>query len=211
MGELTVTQIRMSAPITPAMFCDLVQFPPRTSMHIFGDPTKRNRVSAFVRLLWEKGTTYDYKVIVCLTMPILDLSRYAGDEKERQTFEAIQCGEPLFYSARITADSLLGDSDLLRREEEGYVEEDIKPGSGENNYGDNAKLKKYCGVQLSLYTVTVERRGMTSSRRQFVWDIHGEEVTYVLEEPQGIRQSARQPASRTSFTRVNQSIFISTS
>ena len=43
----------------------------------------------------------------------------------------MQRGEPLIYSARITADDLLGDPDLLRREGDGYVAGDIKSGSGE--------------------------------------------------------------------------------
>ncbi|MCH8135032.1 MAG: TM0106 family RecB-like putative nuclease, partial [Proteobacteria bacterium] len=116
----------------------------------------------------------------------LDLSRYAGDEKERKTLEAMQRGEPLIYSARLSADDLLGDPDLLRREGDTYVAGDIKSGSGELGQDDDAKLKKHYGVQLALYTDILERKGLASSRRPFVWDIHGEEVTYDLEEPQGI-------------------------
>jgi len=177
----------MSEPITAAMLYDLVQCPHRPAMDLFDDATKRDEINAFVQLLWEKGTAYEHQVIDGLTLPILDLSRYAGDEKERQTFEAMQRGEPLIYSARITADDLLGDPDLLRRESDGYVAGDIKSGSGEYGDGDDAKLKKHYGVQLSLYTDILERRGLASSRRPFVWDIHGEEVTYDLEEPQGKR------------------------
>ncbi len=177
----------MPAPVTAAMLYDLVQCAHRPTMDLFGDPAKRDEVNAFVQMLWEKGTAYEHEVIDGLTLPILDLSKYAGDEKERQTFEAMQRGEPLIYSARITADGLLGDPDLLRREGEGYVAGDIKSGSGEYGDGDDAKLKKHYGVQLSLYTDILERRGLASSRRPFVWDIHGEEVTYDLEEPQGKR------------------------
>ena len=167
------------------MLYDLVQCPHRPTMDLFGDPAQRDEVNAFVRLLWERGTAYEHEVIGHLTQPILDLSKYAGDEKERQTFEAMERGEPLIYSARLTADDLLGDPDLLRREGDGYVAGDIKSGSGEYGAGDDAHLKQHYGVQLSLYTDILERRGFAKSKCPFVWDIHGEEVTYDLEEPQG--------------------------
>ncbi len=177
----------MPAPVTAAMLYDLVQCTHRPAMDLFGDCAKRDEINAFVQLLWEKGTAFEHQVIDGLELPLLDLSRYAGDEKERQTFEAMQRGEPLIYSARITADDLLGDPDLLRREGDGYVAGDIKSGSGEYGDGDDAKLKEHYGVQLALYTDILERRGLAGSKRPFVWDIHGEEVTYDLEEPQGKR------------------------
>ncbi len=173
--------------ITAAMLYDLVQCPHRPAMDLFGDPAKRDEVNPFVQLLWEKGTAFEHEVIDGLEIPILDLSPYAGDEKERLTIEAMQRGEPLIYSARISAGDLLGDPDLLRREGDGYVAGDIKSGSGEEGQDDNAKLKKHYGVQLALYTDILERRGLAASRHPFIWDVHGEEVTYDLEEPQGKR------------------------
>jgi predicted RecB family nuclease len=125
----------MQAPVTAAMLYDLVQCAHRPAMDLFGDPVKRDEISPFVRLLWEKGTAFEHEVMDGLKLPVLDLSPYAGDEKERRTFEAMQRGEPLIYSARITADDPLGDPDLLRREGDGYVVGDIKSGSGE--YGHN--------------------------------------------------------------------------
>ena len=176
-----------STKITAAMLYDLVQCPHRPAMDLFGDPARRDEISPFIQLLWEKGTAYENEVIDGLDVPFLDLSRYAGDEKEQRTLDAMERGEPLIYSARITADDLLGDPDLLRRAGNGYVAGDIKSGSGEYGDGDDAKLKKHYGVQLALYTDILERRGRASSKRPFVWDVHGEEVTYDLEEPQGER------------------------
>ena len=169
------------------MLYDLVQCPHRPEMDLFADPAKRDEISPFVRLLWEKGTAFEHEVIDGLKLPMLDLSAYSGEEKERRTYEAMQRGEPLIYSARITADDLLGDPDLLRREGTGYVAGDVKSGSGEEGEDDDAKLKKHYGVQLALYTDILERRGLASSRRPFVWDVHGREITYELEEPQGTR------------------------
>ena len=179
--------MRQTNKITAAMLYDLVQCTHRPAMDLFGDPAKQDEISPFVRLLWDKGTAYEHEVVDGLELPMLDLSRYAGDEKERRTLEAMQRGEPLIYSARIAADDLLGDPDLLRREGDGYVAGDIKSGSGEEGQDDDAKLKKHYGVQLALYTDILERRRLASSRRPFVWDVHGEEVTYDLEELQGKR------------------------
>lgn len=179
--------MKRPSKITAAVLYDLVQCPHRPTMDLFGDPAKRDEINPFVQLLWEKGTAFEHDVVDGLEIPLLDLSPYAGDEKERLTFEAMQRGEPLIYSARIFADDLLGDPDLLRCEGNGYVAGDIKSGSGEEGQDDNVTLKKHYGVQLALYTDILERRGLAASKRPFIWDVHGEEVTYDLEEPQGKR------------------------
>ncbi len=156
-------------------------------MDLFSDPVRRDEINPFVQLLWEKGTAYEQEVIAGLEYPFLDLSSYSGDEKGRLTLEAMQRGESLIYSGRIASDDLLGDPDLLRKEGIGYVAGDIKSGSGEEGPEDDAELKKHYGVQLSLYTDILERKGLASSRKPFVWDIHGEEVAYDLDAPQGKR------------------------
>ena len=98
-------------------------------------PPDRDEVNAFVQLLWEKGSLFEHEVIAGLKIPFLDLSAYAGDEKERLTLEAMQRGEPLIYSGRIQEAGLLGDPDLLRKETGGYIAGDIKSGSGEEGTG----------------------------------------------------------------------------
>ena len=173
--------------ITAAMLYDIVRCPHRPSMDLFGNPTDRDEINPFVQLLWEKGTSFEKEVISGVGETFVDLSRFAGDEKEQKTMEAMENGAPLIYGGRISADDLLGDPDLLRLEGSAYVAGDIKSGSGDEGFEDNAKLKKHYGVQLALYTDILERKGLSSSRQPFVWDIHGEEVTYGLEEPQGKR------------------------
>ncbi len=173
--------------ITAAMLYDLVQCPHRPTMDLFGDPAKRDEVSPFVQLLWEKGTAYEKEVISNLGVPFVDLSIYAGDEKERLTWDAMRRGDPLIYSGRISADDLVGDPDLLRREGKGYVAGDIKAGAGEEGQEEDRKPKKHYAVQLALYTDILERRGLAVGRKPFVWDIRGDEVIYDLDAPQGQR------------------------
>ena len=70
------------------MLYDLVQCSHRPAIDLFGDPAKRDEINAFVQLLWEKGSAFEHEVIDDLKLPMLDLSRCSGDEKERLTFEA---------------------------------------------------------------------------------------------------------------------------
>jgi len=122
--------MKQSTNITAALLYDLIQCPHRPTMDLFGDPSKRDEIGAFVQLLWEKGKAFEHEVIDGLKVPICDLSGFSGDEKESHTFEAMRRCEPLIYSGRISGDDLLGEPDLLRREGDGYVAGDIKSGSG---------------------------------------------------------------------------------
>ena len=171
--------------ITAAMLYDLVECSHRPSMDLFADPSKRDKLSPFVQLLWEKGNAYEQEVIAGLDIPFLDLSPFSLEEKEIKTREAIENKEPLIYRGRISADDLLGEPDLLRLVEDGYVAGDIKSGSGEYAGEDDPRPKKHYAVQLALYTDILERKGLSNKREPFVWDIHGEEVTYTLDELTG--------------------------
>ena len=173
--------------ITASMLYDFVQCPHRPTMDLFGDPAERDEINPFIQLLWEKGHAYEAEVVAGFDLPLLDLSEKPGDHRERLTTEAMEQKIPLIYAGRISADDLLGDPDLLRLDGDKYVAGDIKSGGGEEGAEDSATLKKHYGVQLALYTDILERNGLSASRRPFVWDVHGDEVTYDLQEPQGIR------------------------
>ena len=169
------------------MLYDLVSCPHRVTLDLFGDPAKRDAPNPFIQLLWEKGSSFEQAIMDGLAIPFTNLSRYAGDDKERQTLAAMQRGDALIYSGRMQADGLLGDPDLLRREGEGYVAGDIKAGVGEEGPEDHAKPKKHYAVQLALYTDILERKGLSAGRRAFVWDVNRAEVTYDFEDLQGKR------------------------
>lgn len=181
--------MKQKTPVTATMLYDLIRCPHRPAMDLFGDPGERDEINPFVQLLWEKGAAHEKQVIEALQIPFTDLSMFAADEKERLTLEAMARGDALIYSGRISVDDLLGEPDLLRRVGDGYVAGDVKAGSGEEGQDeDDAKLKKHYGVQLALYTDILERKGLCGSRRLFIWDIHGDEVPYDLDAPQGKRK-----------------------
>ena len=179
----------MSTPITASMLYDLVQCPRRVALDLFGDRGQRDPENPFVELLWEKGHAFEKETIEALRIPFTDLQDYSGAERQRLTLEAMRRGDPLIYRGRIAADDLLGDPDLLRRDERGYVAGDIKSGAGEEGATEEAdgKRKKHYAVQLALYTDVLERLGFSGGRVPFVWDVHRTEVIYDLDAPQGVR------------------------
>ena len=79
----------MSTSITASMLYNFAQCPHRVTMDLFADPAIKDRISPFVQLLWERGSLYEEQVIEGLSLPFADLSRYAGEEKEQQTLEAM--------------------------------------------------------------------------------------------------------------------------
>lgn len=100
-------------------------------------------------------------------------------------------GETLIYSGSIKENDLLGNPDLLRKQGDGYIAGDIKSGSGLEGDGggedDDGKPKEHYAVQIALYTDILEQKGLSAGRKPFIWDIHGKEIVYDLEAPQGVR------------------------
>jgi predicted RecB family nuclease len=166
--------------VTASVLYDLVQCPQRVALDAFGDPANRGKVSAFVRLLWERGTLFERETIAKLKVPFTDLSKKSDSDRERLTLEATGRGDALIYCGRIRADDLLGAPDLLRKEPGGYVPGDIKSGRGEEGGGDesDSKPKPHYAAQLALYIDILERLKLSAGRRAFVWDVHGDEVAY---------------------------------
>lgn len=178
-----------SKSITASMLYNYVQCPHRVSLDLFGNPVEKDPVSVFVQLLWDKGNEFEREVIDNLKLPFTDLKSYSNEGKEVKTLEAMRRGDDLIYSGRIRAGELLGEPDILLRQNGGYVAGDIKSGSGEEDASEEeeGKPKKHYAVQLALYTDILERIKMSSGRVPFVWDIHNQEVVYDLEALQGKR------------------------
>lgn len=171
------------------MLYDLVQCPHRPTMDIHADPKKKNEISAFVKLLWEKGNLHETAIMEGLTIPFLDLSGHDGETREKLTADAMSRGETLIFGGRISAGDLLGDPDLLRKENDGYIAGDIKSGVGlEGSSEDLQKPKVHYGVQVALYTDILEQKGISPSRIAFIWDVNGDELIYDLNAPLGKRK-----------------------
>ena len=179
----------MTKPITASMLYDYVQCPHRVYLDLFGDPGRRDPISAFVQLLWERGSAFEQETIEKLQIPYENFRACSAEENEQLTLEAIKRGDSLIYGGRILTGNLLGEPDLIRKEVGGYVAGDIKSGAGFEGMTEDSdgKPKKHYAVQLGLYTDILDKLGFSAGPIPFIWDIHGEEVIYDLDSPMGKR------------------------
>lgn len=175
--------------ITASMLYNYVKCPHRVSMDLFGNPAEKDKISPFVQLLWDRGNAFEEEVIKQLKIPFLNLRIVSDNERESLTTEAMIAGKKLIYGGRIRADGLLGEPDLLRKQDSGYIAGDIKSGAGLEgvNEDTDGKPKKHYSVQLALYTDILKRMGVAGESEPFVWDIHGQEVPYNLNVSRGSR------------------------
>lgn len=174
----------MEKRITASTLYNYVQCPRRVQLDFFGDPSKKDRVSAFVELLWERGNAFERETMERLDKPFADLRSLETEEKELQTLRLMRLGEKIIYSGRIRTDTLVGEPDLLVQKGSGYVAGDIKSGAGIEGMDDESdgKLKRHYAVQLALYTDVLGQVGFLSRDRfPFIWDVHGQEVDYDLD------------------------------
>ncbi|MHC2288794.1 TM0106 family RecB-like putative nuclease [Bradyrhizobium barranii] len=173
--------------VTASILYNLVECPQRVALDAFGDPARRDNVSAFVRLLWERGTLFEQQTVANLKIPFVDLSNVNEQNRERLTLDAMTNGQPLIYGGCIRAGDLLGKPDLLRREVGGYVPGDIKSGRARATEGADedhgGRPKRHYAVQLGLYVDVLERLNLSAGRRAFVLDIQGDEVEYDFRDP----------------------------
>ena len=113
--------------ITAAHLYDHVACPHRVHLDNFGQLQRRDEISPFVKLLWERGSTYEASVVAALPydscIPLRDLST---NLREAATLAAMRDGALLIYGGRIAVDDLLGEPDLLIRRNGGYLAADLK-------------------------------------------------------------------------------------
>ena len=173
--------------ITAAQLYDHVSCPRRVDLDAHGDASTRAELSAFVRMLWERGSIHESAVVKTLPEGTLLLAGLAGDDRERLTLEAMAAGVPLIHGGRIAADDLLGDPDLLIRRGRSYIAADIKSGRAEEGGEEegDGRPKAHYAVQVALYTDVLERMGMSAGRVAEIWDVGGDHVSYELEVARG--------------------------
>jgi predicted RecB family nuclease len=185
-GTLNAT---MTTRISASQLYSHMTCPHRVVLDATGDASLRDAVSPFVKMLWERGTTHEKDVMQACGQAYLDLSALHGEAKEAATREAIARREPLIYSGRLSVHEMVGEPDLLRWEEGGYVAIDIKSGAGRSDAdeGDDGKPRKDYGVQLALYHDILTHMGLAVGRHGYIWDIHKHETRYDFDIPLGPR------------------------
>lgn len=172
--------------ITAAHLYDYVACPHRVHLDKFGQMDRRDEISPFVKLLWERGSTYEASVVAALPSDsYISLRDLAADDRESATLDAMRAGAPLIFGGRIASDDLLGEPDLLIRRNGGYLAADIKSGQGEAGGDDESdgKLKPHYAVQVALYADILQRLGFGLGRVAEIWDVKGRHVLYELDLP----------------------------
>ncbi len=171
--------------ITASMLYSHTTCPHRVDLDLHGDPAERDEVSPFVELLWERGHAFEEETIEGLEIPFLNLRDVPWIDREKLTLEAMADGVDLIYGGRVAHGRLLGEPDLLRREGAGYEPGDIKSGAGLEGATEEVvgAPKRHYAVQLAFYADILREKGLSESKRAFVWDIHGDEVAYDLARP----------------------------
>ena len=81
--------------VTASILNNLVECPQRVALDAFGNAAKRDEISPFVRLPWERGTLFEQEAISKLQLPFVDLSGVNEANRERLTLDAMTKGEPL--------------------------------------------------------------------------------------------------------------------
>jgi len=160
-------------------------------LDLFGDLDRRDPISSFVQMLWERGSAFEQETIEKLQIPFENLRVYSAEENEQFTLEAMKRGDSLIYCGRIRSGNFLGEPGLIRKNDSGYVAGDIKSGAGFEGMSEESggKPKKHYAVQLGLYTDILDELGFSAGHSPFVWDIHEQEVIYDLESPIGKRDT----------------------
>lgn len=176
--------------VTASQLYDYVACPHRVHLDLAGDVSRRDPISPFVQLLWDRGSSYEQQAIS--GMPegsYLSLKSESADVRQAATFDAMQKGVPLIYGGRIAADELLGDPDLLIATSAGYMPADIKSGRGKEGDADegDGKPKAHYAVQVALYADILERLGLGAGHTAEIWDIRGDWVHYDLNQPRHSR------------------------
>jgi uncharacterized protein len=176
--------------ITASLLYNYIQCPHRIWRDRYGPQEEKiQETNPFVQLLWDRGVQHENKIIKTLGA-FIDLSQGSIEQRLERTLEELKKGSPLIYQGVLKYKNLLGIPDLLKKLPDGsYLPVDIKSGRGfegvDEEAGEEGKPKKHYAIQLCLYVEILEALGFAHERKGVVIDILGDEVEYLLEEPQG--------------------------
>lgn len=172
------------------MLRDLTTCEHRVSLDLFGDATMRDLVSAFTAMLWDQGCDHEDAILSGLAAQAVDLRGRAPEEREAGTAAALYAGPGLILGARIRHDDMLGDPDLLRREDGRWSAGDVKSGGAL----EGGRPKKAYAAQVAHYAAILARLGAGDGLTAFIVDRDGTSVDYLLAERAGPRSPAPRDA-----------------
>jgi uncharacterized protein len=162
---------------------NFVQCPTKVQLDRHGDPSRRDELSDFAKMLWEQGISHEEATAINLPITI-NIDDVPHGLRAQATLDAMARKEPMIFHGVIGAGDLVGQPDLLMLRNGGYVPGDIKSGSGFEGVDDEAKVKKHYCVQVAHYVNILEAQGLSDgSRTAVIVDRTGAEVVYDLNAP----------------------------
>lgn len=171
------------APITGSLLHDLVKCERKVHHDLHSDPDLRDPVGEFVEMLWRGGREHEEKVLGALCGAIADLRDVPRPERLAATAAALSSGAETILGARIAADDLLGEPDILRRRDAGWIGGDVKSGSAFEQDGETPR-REYA-AQVAHYAVVLERLGLGDGNAAIVIGRDGAETIYDLRARRG--------------------------
>lgn len=176
--------------ITPSLLYDYLQCAHKPWRDLYGPKEELvSGESPFLKLLWEKGTQHEAKIISGFAHEFLDCSEGSHESRANRTRAAMEERVAYIYQGVIEDEGLFGIPDLLFLDGDEYFPIDIKSGNAtDGETADNApRPKKHYAIQLALYVEILQNLGLCSSRRGYIIDSAGERIEYDLDLPQGKR------------------------
>ncbi len=180
--------------ITATDFYNYIQCKYRVYLEKFGDPELKDKVSPFVKLLWERGMQHEEKVIEPIrkrkdkTFAEIKKDQPANQKTFKETLQLMKKGVDYIYQGVLMSDNFSGRPDLLEKIKGKscfgnfyYIPVDIKAGRGyeESDSGDR-KIKEYYLFQLKFYGLMLNKIQSFVSNVGKIINIDNEEIEYDL-------------------------------
>ncbi len=157
-----------------------------------GDSNLKDKVSDFVKMLWEKGVQHEDEVIGNFILDkgknFVEVSKDKPANKEtyKETIDLMKKGVDYIYQGVLIKDNLIGRPDLLEKQEGKslwgdyhYIPIDVKAGRGyEGEDFDEGKLKKSYWLQINFYGVLLNEIQKHLPRTGKIINIDHEELEY---------------------------------
>ena len=165
------------AVVTGTMMRDVVVCERRVWHDVHTDDGSREKVGAFVQLLWAQGVRHEAEALEALDGRRADLRALGPAERRAATLEALaDSGTDHVLGAEIAVGDLLGRPDLLSRIDGRWVAGDVK--SGSPFMSDGVRPREEYLAQIGLYALILERTGLGDGRRAFVIGPSGARVVF---------------------------------
>lgn len=157
-----------------------------------GDQKLRDKISDFVKLLWDRGVQHEKKIIESYIRSkgksFIEVSKDkpAGIETFNETLKLMKEGKDFIYQGVLMVDDFIGRPDLLERisgkSKFGnyyYIPVDIKAGRGyEGDSFDDGKVKESYLFQLNFYNFILSNIQKFNPEFGKIININQEELDY---------------------------------